>query len=159
MERSRGTTFIYTGSQFGTVFTLPIAAQLNESSLGWPASFYLLGIIGIVWFILYAFLVFESPERHPFISQNEFDYIVNNNDSGGGCGGGKQNEQQKLSIPYREIFQSIPVYGLMLTHFGQNWAFLTILTYMPTYMKNVLHTNNTQNTIISGLPYLGQALF
>ncbi|XP_027204217.2 sialin-like [Dermatophagoides pteronyssinus] len=151
MERSRGTTLIYTGSQFGTVFTLPIAAQLNESNLGWTASFYLLGIIGIVWFILYALLVFESPEKHPFISQNEFDYIVHN-------GGGKQIDF-KFSIPYRKIFRSIPVYGLILTNFGQNWTFLTILTYMPTYMKNVLHTNNTQNTIISGLPYLGQALF
>ncbi|XP_075588402.1 sialin isoform X1 [Dermatophagoides farinae] len=151
MELSRGTTLIYTGAQFGTVFTLPIAAQMNGSSLGWTASFYLLGIIGIVWFILFATLVFESPELHPFISQKEFDHIVHN-------GGGKQIER-KLIIPYREIFTSIPVYGLILTHFGQNWAFLTILTYMPTYMKNVLHTNNTQNTIISGLPYLGQALF
>lgn len=37
------------------------------------------------------------------------------------------------------MFTSVPVYALMLTHFGQNWGFLTVLNLMPTYMNNVLH--------------------
>lgn len=134
MERTRGTTITFTGAMIGTVITMPMAAQFNESSWGWAASYYLLGIVGIIWFILYSFLVYESPESHPFISRQEYNYIIEN-------GGGKQMEM-KVIIPYREIFTSSRVYGIILTAIGQNWAFLTILTYLPTYMKDVLHTDN-----------------
>nr|XP_046913027.1 sialin-like [Dermatophagoides farinae] len=151
MERTRGTTITFTGAMIGTVITMPMAAQFNESSWGWAASYYLLGIVGIIWFILYSFLVYESPESHPFISRQEYNYIIEN-------GGGKQMEM-KVIIPYREIFTSSRVYGIILTAIGQNWAFLTILTYLPTYMKDVLHTDNKMTTIISGLPSLGQAVF
>lgn len=49
-----------------------------------------------------------------------------------------------MVIPYKKIFTSPAVYGLMLTHFGQNWAFLTIMIYMPFYMSDVLHTSTSQ---------------
>ena len=38
--------------------------------------FLLLGIAGCVWFVLWALLVYEDPDSHPFISQKEYDYIV-----------------------------------------------------------------------------------
>ena len=49
MERSRGTTIIYTGAMIGTVFTLPLTAFLSKSDFmgSWEATFYLLGIIGV----------------------------------------------------------------------------------------------------------------
>lgn len=80
MERTRGTTIIQTGSMIGTVITLPLTAILSKSHFmgSWEASFYLLGIAGVIWFILWTFLVYESPETHPFISQKEVNYILAN---------------------------------------------------------------------------------
>ena len=78
---------------------------------------------------------------------------------------------------------SVPVYALIITHFGQNWGFLTILTLLPTYFEKVLHMDikhvilsplylslpstspsNSytidfkQNSLMSSLPYLLQAI-
>ncbi len=77
MERSRGTTAIYMGSQIGTVLSLSLAGYLCDGSFlgGWPAVFYLLGIIGCLWFIFWAAFVYESPEKHPHISEKEYQYI------------------------------------------------------------------------------------
>ncbi|KAI2798954.1 hypothetical protein BLOT_012573 [Blomia tropicalis] len=153
MERTRGTTIIQTGSMIGTVITLPLTALMCKSNFmgSWPATFYILGVAGIIWYALWIVLVYESPETHPFISKAEMDYILEND------GGFKLKEN--LSIPYKEMFTSIPVIALTLTHFGQNWGFLTVLNLMPTYMNNVLHMQINENMLISGLPYLGQAIF
>jgi len=77
MERSRATSVILSGTAIGTVVTMPLAGYLCDGTFmgGWPAIFYLLGIAGIVWFIFWAFFVFETPEEHRYISQKEFDFI------------------------------------------------------------------------------------
>lgn len=45
--------------------------QYNECSFVWP------GAVGLVWFVLWAFLVFDSPNTHPRISERERLYITN----------------------------------------------------------------------------------
>ncbi|KAH6937102.1 hypothetical protein HPB50_025563 [Hyalomma asiaticum] len=42
----------------------------------------------------------------------------------------------------------------MVTHFGQNWGFYTLLTEMPSYLKNILHFDIRKNGYLSALPYL-----
>ncbi len=42
-------------------------------------------------------------------------------------------------MPWKMIFKSVPVWALVITHFGQNWGFYTLLTQMPNYLKNVLN--------------------
>ncbi|CAL1281263.1 unnamed protein product [Larinioides sclopetarius] len=49
------------------------------------------------------------------------------------------------------------MWGLIVTHFGENWGFYTLLTDMPTYLSNVLHFNIEKNGVISALPNLIQA--
>ncbi|KPM09156.1 sialin-like protein 5, partial [Sarcoptes scabiei] len=151
MERTRGSTIIFSGSLIGSVFTLQTTSYFNDSQWGWPASFYLLGTIGVIWFVLFATLVYECPESHPYISLEERNYIVEN-------GGGKRADMD-VKIPYRKILTSIPVYGLLLTNFLQNWLMLTLFLYMPTYFKDILRMSHKQITWISGLPHLGCAMF
>ena len=39
------------------------------NALGWEAIFYLIGGCGCVWFILWAYLVHDTPADHPTISK------------------------------------------------------------------------------------------
>ena len=36
---------------------------------GWEAAFYFPGALGILWFVLWVLLCFDSPEDHPRISK------------------------------------------------------------------------------------------
>ena len=36
------------------------------------------------------------------------------------------------------MFTSIPFWALLITHFGNNWGFLIVLTLMPTYFEKIL---------------------
>ena len=66
------------GTQFGTVISLPLSGVLCDLELdnGWPFAFYVPGIIGVIWFIFWFFLVFDSPAVHPRIAEDEKRYIL-----------------------------------------------------------------------------------
>ncbi|KAM7292521.1 putative inorganic phosphate cotransporter [Ixodes scapularis] len=147
-ERSFLSTVIYSGGQIGTVIAMPISGILCDSTFlgGWPAAFYVFGLIGIVWFVFWALLVYNSPQEHPRISDEERIYIETNQ--------GEEQAREKLPIPWRAVLTSLPFWALMLTHFGQNWGFYTLLTELPSYLKNILHFDIKQNGYVSALPYL-----
>lgn len=71
--------FVYAGAQFGTVISMPLSGLLAEYGFsgGWPSIFYVFGIIGTVWCLAFFFTVYEDPESHPKISDQERKYIVN----------------------------------------------------------------------------------
>merc|ERR1739844_12986 len=75
LELSKMATFIYTGSTLGTIVSLPLTGIICDY-LGWEAAFYIFGSCGIIWFIFWAFLVYERQEQHPRISQEEKDLIL-----------------------------------------------------------------------------------
>lgn len=45
-------------------------------------------------------------------------------------------------------------FDLITVHSAHNWGFWTLLTEMPTYMKNVLELDIKKNALLSALPYL-----
>jgi hypothetical protein len=48
-------------------------------------------------------------------------------------------KRDNLPIPWRKISTSIPVWAILVAHCCQNWGFYTLLTELPTYMKQILH--------------------
>lgn len=60
----------------GTLISMPITGLMSKYEyVGWPASFYLFGAIGIAWSILWAFLGYESPSTCTKISNIEREHI------------------------------------------------------------------------------------
>lgn len=64
-----------TGSQVGTVIMTAVSGVLASSSLGWPSIFYISGVAGVVWSVLWFFYGSNSPAECPAISEEERDYI------------------------------------------------------------------------------------
>ena len=82
-ERSKMVSFSFSGAMIGTAIAFPLSGVIiaNKSSQifgGWVGLFYCFGLIGLVWFVLFAYFVSESPETHPTISKKEMEYIVAN---------------------------------------------------------------------------------
>ena len=45
------------------------------ATVGWESVFYVTGVVGLVWSVVWFFVVFDSPAQHPRISQEERQYI------------------------------------------------------------------------------------
>ena len=46
--------------------------------LGWEGIFYFHGGLSMIWCILWAVLVFDTPLEHPYASEDEKEYIKSN---------------------------------------------------------------------------------
>ncbi|XP_064172036.1 sialin-like isoform X2 [Anguilla rostrata] len=146
MERSRLLTMSYTGAQLGTVVALPLSGVICFY-LDWTYVFYIFGVVGLVWFVLWTFLVSSTPEKHKRISEAEKQYITSSLKS--------ELSPTTSHIPWASIFTSPSVWAIVVAHFSYNWTFYTLLTLLPTYMNNVLGFSIKENGFLSALPYLG----
>lgn len=78
LERSKFAAYVYAGANFGTVVSLPISGWLCSLEYlgGWPLSFYIFGVLGIVWFIFWVLLIYDTPSSHPRICRQEQSFIL-----------------------------------------------------------------------------------
>eukprot|EP00092_Neocalanus_flemingeri_P019684 GFUD01021319.1.p1 GENE.GFUD01021319.1~~GFUD01021319.1.p1 ORF type:complete len:503 (-),score=87.91 GFUD01021319.1:155-1663(-) len=144
-ERSSIAGLVYSGAQAGTVLSLPLSGYLCDK-LGWESVFYVFGTLGVIWWVGWWYLVYDTPSSHPTIHREEKRYILDSL-------GAKRNTGS-LPVPWLAIFTSGPVWALLIAHVAQNFGFYTLLTELPSYLARVLHFNIRDNSIISALPYL-----
>ncbi|XP_073645454.1 sialin isoform X4 [Tursiops truncatus] len=145
LERSKLLSISYAGAQLGTVVSLPLSGIVCFY-MNWTYVFYLFGIVGIIWFILWIWLVSDTPETHKTISPYEKEYILSSLRN--------QLSSQK-SVPWVPMLKSLALWAIVVAHFSYNWTFYTLLTLLPTYMKEVLRFNIQENGFLSAVPYLG----
>jgi ACS family sodium-dependent inorganic phosphate cotransporter-like MFS transporter 5 len=145
LERSTLLSISYAGAQLGTVISLPLSGLICYY-MNWTYIFYFFGIIGILWFILWIWLVSDTPETHKTISHYEKQYILSSL---------KNQLSSQKSVPWKSILKSLPLWAIVVAHFSYNWTFYTLLTLLPTYMKDILRFNVQENGFLSALPYFG----
>nr|AKN21526.1 slc17a-3 [Schmidtea mediterranea] len=150
------TTFIggivYSGSFAGLVIGLLASAQLIESNVmgGWPSVFYIPGIIGIVWFIIWSFVAFSTPANHPRITMTEKRFIESSVNL--------SSEERHSNVPWKSILLSLPVWAISVANFCSMWSLYTLLTSLPLYFEHVLGFSIAQNGYLNALPYLLSAI-
>ncbi|KAG5896957.1 hypothetical protein JTB14_024804 [Gonioctena quinquepunctata] len=149
MERSKFIANMM-ASSLGAALTLPVCGFLI-SSVGWASVFYLTGIIGVIWSILWFLLIADSPAQHPRITMEERMEIETKIAEGEGGKGVKPD-----NVPWRKILTNLPVYAIIITHGCSVFGYFTVVNQLPTYMKDVLHFNIKNNGLLSSLPYLGK---
>ncbi|XP_067012655.2 putative inorganic phosphate cotransporter isoform X1 [Anabrus simplex] len=151
-ERSRF-SIIFSGGYLGTVICMPVSGLLcaMEFADGWPLVFYVFGGLGILWYIPWLFLVYDSPAQHPRISPEERRYIE--------ASIGTVPQKKKLPIPWRQLLSTPGLWACASMHLGIGWTFFALLTCLPTYMSNVLHYDIKSNSALSAIPYITGGVF
>ncbi|KAK3911778.1 Vesicular glutamate transporter 2, partial [Frankliniella fusca] len=148
-ERSRFVT-AYLGGSVGASVTYPVCGLIIDS-LGWEAVFYISGALGVLWWLAWTVLVFDSPDEHPRIASSERLYIqkalVGN------------VAKKKLPTPWRSILLSLPVWMNIVAQWGGLWGLLTLMTQAPSYFRNVHGWGIRMTGLLSGLPQLCRMLF
>ncbi|OCT58452.1 sialin [Xenopus laevis] len=149
LERSRLLSLSYAGAQLGTVVSLPVSGLICYY-VDWVYVFYIFGTLGVLWFILWCFLVSDTPQSHRSITDSEKEYILS----------ALQDQlSHRKSVPCCAMLKSLPLWAIIVAHFSYNWTFYTLLTLLPTYMKEILRFNAQENGFLSALPYLGCWVF
>ncbi|XP_076863660.1 vesicular glutamate transporter 2.2 [Brachyhypopomus gauderio] len=149
LERSRLATTSFCGSYAGAVVAMPLAGILVQYS-GWSSVFYIYGSFGILWYMFWILVSYESPAEHPTITEEERRYI----EESIGEGAKLLGATEKFKTPWRKFFTSMPVYAIIVANFCRSWTFYLLLISQPAYFEEVFGFEISKVGMLSALPHL-----
>ncbi|KAJ3657250.1 hypothetical protein Zmor_016262 [Zophobas morio] len=127
----------------GGALTLPACGFLI-ANWGWRSVFYVTGGIALIWTYFWFLLVYNSPEQHPRISEEEKNVI-----NAKLC-----TNFTRKTIPWSKILTSVPVHVLVIVCGSYLMTVNMAYNYLPYFMDTVLHFNIQENGLLGSLPYL-----
>ncbi|XP_042236807.1 putative inorganic phosphate cotransporter isoform X2 [Homarus americanus] len=146
LERSRFMAFTYMSNTLGTIITMPLCGMII-AEVGWPAVFYVTGGVSLVWVVVWALFMHDSPDQHPKISLEERSYILHAIQEG-------TTHNKPSRTPWWSFLSSAPLWATHAAHTGSMFGFNLLLTQLPIYMSSVLGFSIKTNGFLSALPFL-----
>lgn len=147
-ERSRAVAFTLGGIPLGTVAGLALSGAL-VARFGWPSVFYVFGAAGIVLALVWFLIIHDAPARHPGISAVEREYIAAAVSVPG---------QERSALPVGRLLAAPAFWALVINHFCSNWILYVLLSWMPSYFRDVQHLNLANAGFAAAAPWLSMFL-
>ncbi|XP_072944844.1 sialin-like isoform X2 [Epargyreus clarus] len=135
------------GGTLGTVVTWSLTGPLLEK-FGWASAFYVPAALTFVWCAFWWYLVADTPNEHPRITEAERKYITD--------ALGDKVKKSKGLPPFKSICTSFPFLAMTVLHYGNLWGLYFIMTVGPKFVSSVLGFELSAAGIISALPYLAR---
>nr|CAD7397026.1 unnamed protein product [Timema cristinae] len=145
-ERSSLATLAMSGVNLGTMATIMGSGIINDI-WDWPAVYYTIGTLGVMWSFTWIYLVRDDPGHDPRISSQESNYLkeVLNQLTA---------PNQAVKYPWMEFVSSPAVWAIFVAHFVMDWGLFTSITQLPTFLKDTLKIDLEYIGYILATPYL-----
>ncbi|HEX2454169.1 MAG TPA: MFS transporter [Vicinamibacterales bacterium] len=128
---------VFLGSRLGGAVTPPLVV-LIISWAGWRASFWIFGMLGVVWSVVWWRWFRDDPAEHPSVNAEELAIIT----AGAGARG-------RLTIEWRRLLdRNLALVCLMYFCFGYGLYFY--LTWLPTYFIEARGYTARQGSFLAG---------
>lgn len=111
----------------------------------WQTAFVITGALGLVWVVLWL-LLYQRPEKHPALSDEERHYISSGQEKFLQSDGGRPSV---VKILRRRNF-----WGIALPRFLADPTWGTLTFWMPLYLTSVRHLDLKQIALFAWLPFL-----
>ncbi|XP_052832455.1 sialin isoform X1 [Octopus bimaculoides] len=150
LESSALLGLIFSGQLIGSIVCFSISGFLCVYGFdnGWGSIFYIFGGMSLLFSSAWFYFVYDSPELHPSLSQEERSYL----DKTVMC------KSKVKNIPWKNIWSSSAVWAIIVAHTCYNWTDLSLALVLPLYMKEALNVETKSNGLMSSAPWIGQAI-
>ena len=108
-------------ARLGNFFTPPLVAWLIRIS-SWRTSFVVLGVVSLVWTIVWWFYFRDDPSTHPGITQRELAIIPKYT---------SQKARKKDPVPWGALARRMA--PVTLVYFCYGWTLWLYLTWLPSF--------------------------
>ena len=135
----------FSGGRIGAAIALPLAAWLIQLT-GWRLSFVVLGVIGVVWALIWYAWFRDNPENHARISADELAYINANIQ--------QKNPESGTKLRIRKLLNSKPMWLLMGQYFCSNFTFFFTLTWLFPHIKSTYNLDPLAAGFYTSIPLL-----
>jgi len=153
-ERAFAQGLFNSGAAIGGIVAIPTIAYLTVH-FSWQMIFVIIGLIGLLWLIPWLFIVKAPPKKHPWLTEDEKNYIL--------CG---QKEEENVDTEGLEEYN--PLVGELLSR-KQSWGVIIasaaidpiwwlFVFWIPLYLSEVYNMDVKAIGIYGWVPYVGAML-
>jgi MFS transporter, ACS family, solute carrier family 17 (sodium-dependent inorganic phosphate cotransporter), other len=145
-EKSRAAAINLAGIPLGTIVALSVTGWL-VAHYGWQSVFYVFGGLGFVFAVFWFALVHARPSTHPTISAEERAHLAHLEAEIGA---------EAEAVPWKLLFSHTAVWALVVNHFCANWQLYLMLTWLPSYFRDVQHMSIASSGLFAIAPWVTQ---
>ncbi|WP_298778495.1 MFS transporter [uncultured Polaribacter sp.] len=129
-ERAIAQGIFNSGASIGNVIA-PFIIVWLYSSFGWKSTYIILGSVGVLWVIPWLFLNKSTPEKHPWVTQEERDLILADKIEKDELVNGKKVKGLSVGkiLSYKESW------GVLLCRFFMEPIWWFFAGWMPIYLN------------------------
>jgi ACS family sodium-dependent inorganic phosphate cotransporter len=121
-ERARASARLLGGIPVGTVIGF-MGTGLLVSHYGWPSSFYVFGLAGLAWVVLWSG-VHNDPATDPRVGPAERQLL------------GERAPAQTTRLAVSRLLLRRPVLAIITAHVASTWGLYVLLSWLPSYFRH-----------------------
>lgn len=150
-ERALAQGIFNSGAALGSIVAPPLIATVWVA-IGWEWTFFLLGILGLIWIIPWMIFNKAKPESHPWISAEERKYILS------GLKKEEKEEGESKALSMGKILSIKESWAVLASRFFIEPIWWLFVGWMPIYLADVYGFNVKEIGLSAWVPYVGAAL-
>lgn len=147
LERTRAVAAMMNGIPVGTVVGF-LAAGAILVHWHWPVVMYAFGVVGLVWAIPWFGTVRDDPRDDPRVSAAERSHLATH----------LVPESAAGAIPWRALLGSPSTWSLIAAQFATTWTLFVLLSWLPSYFRDVQKLTAASAGLFSSLPWVTMAV-
>ena len=151
-ERARATGIYTVGEYLGLALFGPSLFWIT-ATFGWRAMFVVVGVVGILFGIVWWF-IYREPGESRTVNQAELDYIA----AGGGLAPPNAGKVPFSWANVGKLLSHRQIWGAALGQFAGNATLVFFLTWFPTYLATERHMAFVKAGFFAVLPFLAAAI-
>ena len=148
-ERALAQGIFNSGAAIGGIVSAPIIGLLFVFLGSWQATFVAIAALGFLWLIPWLIVYKSGPEAHPWISQEEREYILT----------GQRNVETNQVADYapdtKEILSRKESWGVILASFFLDPIWWLFVGWLPIYLLNTYGFGVEEIAVYAWIPYVG----
>jgi MFS family permease len=148
VERARASSRFTSGIPLGTVIGLAASGWL-VGRYGWPVPFYVFGLAGLLWMLLWFRQVENDPRADARVGAAERGLIESIRVAG---------DSTTEPVPWRRLLLSRPVLAIVISQFANAWTLYMLLSWLPSYFRDVQGLSIANSGLFSAGPWLAMAV-
>jgi len=144
-ERGRSIARLLGGVPVGQIVGF-LATGWMTGALGWPASFYVFGALGLLWAGGWLAAVSNDPAHDARVGTAERQLLATCRTTRLGA--------DAPETPWRLLLRAPPVWGLAAAHFAHNWTLYMLLSWLPSYFRDSHGLSIANSGALSAWPWV-----
>ncbi|RWU04826.1 MFS transporter [Pedobacter chitinilyticus] len=140
------------GASLGSVVAAPVIAILYVA-FGWKMTFVLIAILGLIWIIPWLYVNKATPDKHPWITEEERNYILAKPEVKNAV-----EVEEAPVLTWRELLKFRNTWGIITGRFFIDPVWWLFVTWLPTFLKEQFMFDIKQIGAFTWVPYLFAAI-